>query len=132
MVDLIEDKTALTEANRRTVERFFEAGKALDIETIFGMFDPGVTMHIPPGLPHSGDHVGIEAMMEAFVPVASIFDITEAQCEARIADGDRVVMLIDLPMHNGGSVRIAEVYRLEEGKIVDIRVFYWDTTAVVA
>jgi ketosteroid isomerase-like protein len=101
------------------------------------LLHPDVVVHIPPSMPYGGDHVG----REAFVRMAEAMGATW-----RVSDGldmtftalseDQVACLVSWTAesrHTGRRLPMLqhELYTIADGQITDIRIFYWDTAAVV-
>jgi|SRR5271163_1819640 len=118
-----------TEETRRIVSSCYDAARAGDTATIMDLLDPEVVLHEAASLPIGGDHNGPEAMLRALAAVYELLDIPNMTIERLVVDADYAVGLLDIPFRerHGESLQVAEVWRVREGRIIDIRPFYWDT-----
>src|SRR3954453_22295545 len=105
--------------------------------TLFELLDPNVVMHIPESMPYGGDHVGPDGFQAASDAMNLTWRITEGLDMSFVEFGDdQVVCLVSWlgeSLHTGNTVpmRMVEFFRVADGKIVEITIFYWDTVAIV-
>lgn len=105
------------------------------------MYAPDVTIHEAPDLPYGGDYKGRDAVARHAQAYRAAWDTLRPPDEQSLepqffAAGDQVVVL----WRQRGSTRGGEcldmpavsVYRMEDGRIVDSRMFNFDTVAVSA
>ena len=107
-----------TEANKKTVLEFYEAGlNKKDFEAASKYFGPKYIQHNP-GAPD-----GTEAF-EAFVNfLKEKFPNSHSEIKKVFADGDFVVLHVHAVREPGTRGRaIVDIFRLEDGKIVE----HWD------
>ena len=95
-------------------------------------------VHIPASMPYGGDHVGPEGFQAMSDAMNATWRITGGLDNNFVEFGeDQVVCLVQWTgesLHTGETVpmRMAEFFRVDGGKIVEITIFYWDTAAVAA
>jgi ketosteroid isomerase-like protein len=135
-------------ANIAVVRRLFEAvetrGDPKDFAARWAayvaMYDPDVVIHEAPSLPYGGDYSGDDAVArhaQAFNAAwQSLLSINDRSLEPRfLADGDHVIVfwrqtgtsedgeIFDMPA--------VSVYQMKGGRIIDSRMFHFDTAAVI-
>jgi ketosteroid isomerase-like protein len=101
------------------------------------LVDENCVVHIPASMPYGGDHVGpggFQAMSDA---MNATWRISGGLDNIFVELGeDQVLCFVQWTgesLHTGKTVpmRMAEFFRVDAGKIVEITIFYWDTAAVV-
>jgi uncharacterized protein len=119
---------------RRVVSACYAAARANDAAAILELMDPDVVLREPASLPNAGVHRGVDQVMQALVPVFALFDLSRLTIEKIVVDGEYGIGLVDLPFRDraGQSCEVSEVYRVRNGRVVEIRPFYWDTAAIAA
>jgi uncharacterized protein len=126
----------MTTKNARIVEAIFTALGAGDLAAAAAHFHSDVVIHEPPSLPYGGVFKGHEGFLDLFQRLATCYDNLSISPSA-IADAGPFVMA--LTTLNGRSrttgaeisMPLCEVFVVRDGKIADIRPFYWDTAATV-
>lgn len=123
---------SVTELNRSIIERFYSAGARGDIETMKDYLADDVVTYEPTHLPFGGEYRGKDALATVFAAVAQIADVTQFKIYDILVDGDRAVAFGGYPLDDtGGFTRFAEETRLAEGKIAEIRVYYYDVQSMI-
>jgi ketosteroid isomerase-like protein len=120
-----------------TIEKRIEAsGEQAEIAHILETLHPDVVVHIPPSMPYGGEHIGHEGFLRMGEAMNATWDI-DGDLDMKFIDigDDQVICFVNFEAssrHTGRPVemRMVEVYTLTEGRIIDIRLFYWDTAAV--
>lgn len=94
-----------------------------------------MVMHVPPGLPYGGDYHGWEGYLRCFKEMGAFYRDLKSGPVELASVGDKVIVLTsmsgriarnDKPV----SFRIATVWTVQDGKVVDIVPFYYDTKAI--
>ena len=108
-----------------------------DFAPLARRLDPDVVVWQAPGLPFSGTgewrgHAGVEAWMATFAETWSSMKVRSSHV---LADASRVVAILDVAFRSRASGRelmtsIVQVIAVREGRIHEIRPFYWDPQAV--
>jgi ketosteroid isomerase-like protein len=128
----MEQTLSTTEASRRTVQRFLDTGLAGDVAGLAAFLDDRFVLHEPSFLPYAGDHHGWDGFMQAFAQIAERLDVQRAEVDRLVADGDRVVAFMRIPdLRTGQHTCIAEESRVQDGKIIEIRVFIHDAQSLI-
>ena len=124
-------------SNIDLARRFHDAVVSGDIDAVRDCVSDDFVLHEPPSLPYGGDYHGHEESARLGAVLSEVWEGTD-NVEVTLLDAgdDRVLSLVegDVVARATGtpvSLRIAEIHTIRDGKIVDARVFYWDTAEVV-
>lgn len=120
--------------NVTIVRKTYEAVAVGDLQTVLDHLAETVVCQQASSLPYGGTYTGksgFQAMGAAIFATWSGFQSTP---EAFIASDDYVVVLATMTGVASGTGKpldmpLAEVWRLREEKVIEIRPFYWDTQA---
>ena len=118
--------------NKAVVSAFLAAAAAGDRATMAALLAPDVTITEADSLPFGGTHVGLAGFEALVRRVFLLWRETRVEIERLIADGEHVVVLATMHARSkadGSALRmpIAEIWRLENGRVREIRPFYFDT-----
>ena len=99
-------------------------------------FAPDVVLHQADALPYGGTWRGHEGMEEFFLAMSQVwesFDMTEQEF---LATGETAVVLTQVRARARATGReltfpILQTIRVKDGRISEVRPFYWDTEAIV-
>jgi hypothetical protein len=122
--------------NKTIVAAFFTAAAANDQAAMAAILDPEVVVTEAESLPFGGRHVGFAAFQALVRRVYLLWRDTRVDVERLIGDGEYVVVLATMHARSKAdgaalSMPIAEVWRLEHGRVKEIRPFYFDTRKFV-
>ncbi|PLW82028.1 hypothetical protein CWI75_13175 [Kineobactrum sediminis] len=123
--------------NKAVVKQFLEAAQAGDTATTKQLLHPDVRVIEADSLPFGGIVTGFDGFSRLVRQVFTTFAETAVTVQEYLADGDSVVVLATMTgksKASGESFRmpIAEIWRLREGRIVEIQPFYHDTQKINA
>ena len=126
---------AVVARNRQTIMHALDAVVAGNIETFWSIFDPDVVFHEASCLPYGGAHRGLEATKSAFASLSHVFSKNHVIFEQVLAAGNIVIayQTIDFRIRaNGstGSIPVAELFRFQNGKVIEWRALYFDSALV--
>ena len=123
----------MTDETRRVVTEMYDAALAGDMAGFFACIDPEVVTHEPPFLPYGGSYSGIGALMELLGgPVSQHLDIARPKIDRIVADGDRAFTVIRLRCQaTGEETLLVEEAVVRAGKVVELRVFYFDAGSLI-
>ncbi len=118
--------------NKDIVLAFLDASVRGDEEAMKELLHPEVQVIEADSLPYGGVSRGPDEFLELIRRVFKTWENTEVSVKQVFADGDHVVLLAEMTGRGRGtgkafSMPIAEVWRLEGGKIREVRPFYFDT-----
>ena len=128
----------MTDPALAIVRRLYEDARVGDWEAVAGSMSEDLVIHEAPALPYGGEWRGRHALRDLYAHVVGHWDAPVIEQDALTSDGDgNVVALVRLTTtsrHSGERVthRIAEVNRVEQGKVVEMRIFYFDEALVLA
>jgi ketosteroid isomerase-like protein len=127
--------------NAGVVRRLFDAVEHRDRAGVIAAYGSDIVIHEAGSLPYGGDYRGHEGALrhgQRFCAAWDRFQPHDARgLEPRIiADGDDIVVLWRHTAENIETVEridlpAVSVYRMRDGKIVDSRMFHFDTAALV-
>jgi ketosteroid isomerase-like protein/uncharacterized protein YciI len=142
--DEAEDlRAALSQAraNKRAVNALFEAVDRRDRDGVRAAYDENITIHEAASLPYGGDYRGSEGALRHGQGFRAAWDRFQPRAARGldpriIADGDHVVVLWCHKVENaetGDNLELpaVSVYRMENAKIADSRMFHFDTAALL-
>jgi ketosteroid isomerase-like protein len=123
-----------------TVRRLFEAVARRDAGAYFDAFHPDILISEAPSLPYGGDHRGLEGVLRHAERFRATWDRYQSEDSRELepeflAIGNRVVVLWRLRARaangDGIDLPVVSIYRLQDGKIIESRMFPFDTAALV-
>lgn len=122
--------------NKSIVAAFFSAAAANDQAAMAAILDPEVVVTEAESLPFGGRHVGLAAFQALVRRVFLLWRDTRVEVDRLIGDGEYVVVLATMHARSKADgaplcMPIAEVWRLENGRVKEIRPFYFDTRKFV-
>jgi hypothetical protein len=103
-----------------------------DIDGFFSVFDEHVELHEADSLPYGGTYKGIEHVKKGISKMFNAWDGLEFKIEEFTAGGELVIVYMQL-LASGKttgktfSFPVAEIWRIRNSKVVEIRPIYWDT-----
>lgn len=128
--------TTMTEA-MSVVRRFEELFMEGDFEKVLSVIHEDMVTHEAPSLPYGGDHVGREGWLglarnftETWEPTAPI------KCDFQDCGPNQVIAFVELDVRARATgkaltLKIAELHRIQDGKIAESTIYYWDTAAIL-
>lgn len=128
----------LRDSNLRLIQDFMKAVFAEGGGPLDAFIDSNIEVHEPESLPYGGVYKGAAGLNRIFTIV---FKETWANPNYEIveivAGAERVVVVFQLTLTSRKTGRTisfpgAEVFRIRNGRIFEIRPIYWDTHAVLA
>jgi ketosteroid isomerase-like protein len=130
------DARQVVEAFEDTIQTRWRTGAGID--AVLAYLDPDVEVIEAPSLPYSGVFEGHDGFRELSSRMAELWEFAPGKTFDYIDDGTGRVMVLTLgraiAKETGREVewRLAELFTVRDGLIVEIRPFYWDTAAIVA
>ena len=83
----------MSDQNRETVKRAYDAFAAGDIDGILAMLSDDVAWRVPDVLPHGGSFTGKDGALEFFGGLAEKWDGLEVSVDDIVAERDRVIVI---------------------------------------
>ncbi|WP_030475088.1 nuclear transport factor 2 family protein [Lentzea albidocapillata] len=99
-------------------------------------FAPDVVLHQASALPYGGVWRGHKGMEQFFLAMSRTWDTFEMVDQAFLATTSPLVVLTDVRARARTTGRkldfpILQTITVEDGRITEVRPFYWDTAAIV-
>ena len=100
-------------------------------------FAPDVVLWQAAGLPYGGIWRGHEGMEQFFLAMSEVWETFEMVDQAFLAKSSPFVVLTQVHAHARATGReldfpILQTITAEDGRITEVRPFYWDTAAIAA
>jgi hypothetical protein len=123
----------LSEANKRIVEGMYAAGARGDFQGVMACMDENVEVIEPPYLPYGGTYKGIAAFQKLLGIISEYADLTKIKVAYSVAENDRVIGILQiLDRKTGKNLQLAEQSTLRNGKVVEMKIFYFDAGSLLA
>ena len=124
-------------AGLATVRRFGRALGDRNFAQVRSLLHRDLVVHTAGGLPYSGDYYGPQGFLELFAAMTKVLDLTPGPLCQQSLDEQTVVSRFRLRFVARASGRhaemdLVEIYRLSDGLIADLDVYYKDPAAVAA
>ena len=88
---------------------------------------PELVVHEPGYLHFGGEHHGAEGFLGLFAEITKLVDVPTLELLSATADDERVVLLMTVELITNGERRyLTEHWRIEDGKVREVRVFWSD------
>ena len=124
--------SAVTEESRRVVLAMYAAAAKSDVQGLMSFMHEDIVVHEPPFLPYGGVQKGVTGFQNIFVGISPYADPMKMKLDHMVADGERVFCVITIPdKKTGKHLMLAEESLVRDGKIVEIRVFYFDAGSML-
>jgi ketosteroid isomerase-like protein len=122
------------ERNIKFVQDLFAATGGGDWKAAESMLSTDFLVTEADTLPFGGIYRGPGALRELFEIVIASAGVVGLDIHEITAGGDRVVALLDLLLEGTPPVRVplAETFRFRDGKVCEIRPYYYDPTPIVS
>jgi ketosteroid isomerase-like protein len=123
---------AQAEANRELIRRVDDALRRGDMATVNSLFDEQCVLQIADGHPAGGTFKGIDNVNKARARMKAVLRISHVETQAIVADGSPLVMSVVQASGTDAagkpwSMPVAEVIKIVDGKISELRLFFLDT-----
>jgi uncharacterized protein len=117
------------------VLRFLAAAQQGDMATVASLMHPEARVIEADSLPFGGVVTGFEGFTSLVRRVFTTFANTAVSIDETIAEGDTVVVLATMSGQSKASgdafsMPIAEIWRVQDGLVTEIRPFYHDTQRI--
>jgi ketosteroid isomerase-like protein len=127
--------TPQEEMNQTIVLDVYSAVGSGDLDRAKSYLDDHVEIREAESLPYGGLYRGKEEVAACFDKVFKFWKINDFKLRQVVAGGDIVAVHLDMDVSansNGAHIKydLLEVWRLQDGKIVEILPFYEDTHAI--
>ncbi|MEU0680480.1 nuclear transport factor 2 family protein [Streptomyces albogriseolus] len=98
-------------------------------------FAPGVVLHQADALPYGGTWRGHNGMTQFFLRMGQVWESFEMVEQEFLATGETAVVLTQVRARARATGRelsfpVLQTITVEDGRITEVRPFYWDTLAI--
>ncbi|MGU3373968.1 nuclear transport factor 2 family protein [Chryseobacterium sp. M5A1_1a] len=121
----------IEQENREIIRIIYEAAAKGDINTIVSALHEDFEEMVPPILPWGGIHRGVSDFIKVLPIVARAIDFPSLRLVNLSANGDRVSALCTGNTTSGKELWVCEHWKLHNGKVTNMMVFYHDTTPLI-
>lgn len=118
--------------NREIIRQVYEAAAIGDMNAVVSALHEDFEEMVPPILPWGGIHRGVTDFIKVLPMVAKAIDFPSLRLVSLSADGDRVAALCTGNSTAGEELWICEHWKLRDGKVASMMVFYHDTAPLIA
>jgi len=122
------------ERNLKTIDALYAATGQGDWATAESMLTEDFFVTEADTTPFGGVYRGRRALHDLFTHVMSAAGVTGLDIQQSTAGGDTVVVLLDLVLGGPPAVRVslAELFRFRDGKVCEIKPYYFDPRPLCA
>jgi SnoaL-like domain len=119
------------ERNLATVKALYEATGRGDWTAAEALLTDDFFVTEAQGLPYAGVYRGRGALHELFNIVMPILGAEGLEIHEHTVGGDHAVTLLDI-IAGGQRISLAEMYRFRDGKVCEIKPYYFDPNQVTS
>jgi len=129
--------TSVAEKNIAVVKKAYEAlTNNLGMDVFLSHFAPDAEIHEAPSLPYGGVYKGMEMLPTGMAAIFTAFEDFRFNILNFLTGDDLVVvhlMLTGRGKKTGKtfSMPLMEMWRIRDGKVIEVRPFYFDTARVI-
>lgn len=125
----------MSKKNVELVRSMYNALNRGDMAFIIAQFAPDAVVFEVESMPYAGEYHGIDGVQQLFMNMGATWEQLSATIEQTFDEDDDVLVLATLSGKLRGvdqplAMKIAEHWRLHDGKVTMIRPFYIDTALI--
>lgn len=122
----------MAQSNRDIVQAIFDASAKEDWNTVKSLLHDDIQVFEADSLPYAGVFKGPDNFVALNQKVFNTWDDSHNTIDHIVADGEYVVILGSMAGRGKAtgkafSVPLAAVWQLKDGKVIEVRPFYFDT-----
>jgi len=117
------------EQNKELIRGLYDAVRNADLEAFFAGCSPDMVLYEAESMVVGGTYRGREEITGCLGQLVAAYDMTTIDLKRMVADDDYVVAMASF-MTSGADpqeVKITEWWQIKDGKVIEVRPFYWDT-----
>jgi uncharacterized protein len=125
--------TASPEDVKGVARGYYDAIVQKDFERVAAAIADDIVLYEPTSVPHGGTYHGRDAFFEALGGSASLLDTEAFDLQHLLVDGEYVAAFVAIPFRDRPSevMYVIDWLRIRDGKIAELRPFFWDTAALL-
>lgn len=122
--------------NVQIVQKYYEALERGDLTAAFDVIDVNCMVYEAESLPYGGTYQGYDGWQHLFSKYQKVWKNPQTLNLNYLDAGSQVIVLLRMRLqaaNTGQEIEIpmAEVFKLQDGKIVELQPFYWDTAKML-
>jgi hypothetical protein len=122
--------------NIDVIRGIYDAAKTGDLASVLQVVAPDAITREAPSLPYGGEFQGPDGMGRLLKQVFSTWAKFEFELKELIDGGETIVALLQARITQRGAdqateMPMVEIWRLRDGKVVELVPYYWDTAQLV-
>lgn len=127
---------SVAERNLAIVKQSYDAYKAGDWDGFFRPFDENIVVHEAASLPYGGEYRGIDELKTLSRRMLQTWEESSFNIMEFTAGGELVIVhfqmnILGRTTRKSFSFPVLELWRLKDEKVVEMRIFYWDTHKIL-
>lgn len=121
-----------TQASKQTVLALYTAAGKGDLVTALSLMADDIAVIEPPYLPYGATYRGKAQFQDLLQKINEHADLAALKIEAVVAEGDTVFVTLQIgDRKTGKPLQLAERSRVRDGKIVEMKIFYFDAGSMI-
>jgi ketosteroid isomerase-like protein len=117
--------TASTNSSRELMTRMYDSAARADYDDVFACLSEDLVVNEPPFLPYGDTYRGHDGFRNLIGKVTQVLDVAQMRVIRMVAEGDRVIGIIEMPdIATGEQILLAEESLIHDGKVVEITVYF--------
>ena len=122
----------LTDKNRRLIASLYRAATAGDQAHVAALMAPDLILHEPLFLKYGGTYQGAASLQQAMIAISQFVAYDTLTMQYLVADGDKVFAAVQVQeKETGHLLQMAEEFTIQNGKIVEMKVFFFDAGSLL-
>ena len=118
------------------IRKLYETTKEGDIDYAKSVLHPEVVLYENESLPYRGVHRGLQGFLKVVEIAMGTWKDLQIEPKQFLDAGEYVIVMVRLIWTNQKTgepteTDLAEFWKFEDGKIIEILPFYWDTAAML-
>ncbi len=124
-------------ADRVAIDSFFAAIAAGDIAAMEALLHSDFVITESEALPYGGVYRGVAGWRDLLAKIGKTWTRLKPTVTVFVGESSPFAIMMDITLTSVAtgktlSTKVFELYSVQDGKIIDIKPFYWDTAAVIA
>jgi ketosteroid isomerase-like protein len=121
-----------TEASKQLVLALYSAAGKGDFATALSLMDDNIAVIEPPYLPYGGVYRGKVEFQTLLARINEYADLSAMKMESVVAEGGSVFVCLQIgDRKTGKPLQLAERSIVRDGKIVEMKIFYFDAGSMI-
>ena len=118
------------------MRKFYQKIEEGDIDYVLSVLHPELLFHVPESLLYGGVHRGIQGFQEVVQTANQTWQDLQVEPKRFLDAGEYVIVILRLTWTNQKTGKhaetdLAEFFKFDGNKIIEILPFYWDTAAML-